>query len=87
VGNGSRLIAGITLTDQGANVPRYSVLASTTLQRHDQYRGRRGFFFPATSVTQRATGGTTRLRTDMTRPASPLRRSNQNLTGTHLPWL
>ena len=83
VGDGSRLIAGITLTNQRANVLGNSVLTSTTLQWHRQYLGRRGFF-GATSITQRVTGTATRLRTDVTRAVPTLDARNQNLTGLHL---
>ena len=83
MGNGSGLIAAVTLPDQRAKVARNSALTPATLQRHRQYLGRRGFF-GATSITQRATGTATRLGTDMADPAAPRDIGDQNLTGLHL---
>jgi len=60
-------------------------LTFAALQRHRQYRGRRGFF-GATSVPQRATGTAARLRTDMTDPIATRDAGDQNLICLYLLW-
>jgi len=83
VGDGGCLIPRVPLAYQRANVSRYCGLTSTPFHWHGQYLGRRGFF-GATSITQCATGGGTRLRTNGTDPAATLAVRDQNLTGLHL---